>query len=522
MDFDTGKRFSGLVLAGLILGATLLTPSLAAADPVAAQAAFDRANEAFRSGDYEAALADYNEALAGGKDSPRLFYNMGLAHHRLGQYSQAQWAFMEAQKDRRMAALAQYQLGVLANREGDKKSAERWFKRSLNNADSPKLRLLAVSALEKIGASQPRFESAFAAGVGHDSNAFRTPGEPYLDYSEEPPVPVDPVVRSGSYVPVRIRASYFNPISERSTFIASYRHRGDYYMDEALENADETDHRVRVGMERALGDGKSSSRQFSYLAEIRSHGETNFDRDDGLERFADGSSIADRYDYTGAALKAELRNRIGRYRYEIDGGYARRDYDDVPTTSSYDLSDYWLHGAFKIPLASTTRLELIYKHHVRSFDERRSRDLDGDSSSANPTLEYQYDQLGVGLRHRISTGVVVELVYSRTHREDQYVGYNNYDRDKISFETTLELSDRFSAEIEIDYRDQQYENAFAFDNPTQAAKEYQELQLAASVLYRFTESLSLRAVLKQEDIESSDPRGAYDRMRADLSIYWGL
>ena len=117
MNFHIATRFSGLVLASLILGATLLTPSPAVADPVAAQAAFDRANAAFRSGDYEAALADYNEALAGGKDSPRLFYNMGLAHYRLGQYSQAQWAFMEAQKDDRMAALAQYQLGVLAKRE---------------------------------------------------------------------------------------------------------------------------------------------------------------------------------------------------------------------------------------------------------------------------------------------------------------------------------------------------------------------------------------------------------------------
>ena len=126
------------------------------------------------------------------------------------------------------------------------------------------------------------------------------------------------------------------------------------------------------------------------------------------------------------------------------------------------------------------------------------------------------------MRHRISNGVVTELVYSLTNREDQYVGYNNYIKNKISFETTLELSDKFAAEVEIDYRDQQYDNAFAFDNPTQPAKEYQEFQFAASALYRFTEQLSLRVVLKQEEIESSDPRGAYDRLRADLSLYWGL
>jgi hypothetical protein len=522
MDFDLGTRFSGLLLGSLMLGAALLAPSLAAADPVAAQAAFDRANAAFRDGNHAAALADYNEALSNGKDSSRLFYNMGLAHYHLGQYSQAQWAYIEAAKDDRMAALAQYQLGVLANREGDKRSAEKWFKRSRANANSPKLRLLSVRALEEIGASQPHFESAFAAGLGHDSNAFRAPSESYTDLSQDPPVLVNPVEQSGSYVPIRIGATYFNPVSERATFIASYRHRGDYYTDEALENADETDHRLRLGMERALGDGKSSSRQFSYAAEIRSHGETNFDRDDGLERFDDGVSIADRYDYIGAGVRAELKNRIGRYRYEIDGGYARRDYEDEPTASSYDLSDYWLQGAFKIPLARTTRLEFVYEHYVRSFDERRARDASGDSSSANPTLEYQYDKLGLGLRHRISKSVVTELVYSLTNREDQYVGYNNYSKDKISFETTLELSDRFAAQIEIDYRDQQYENAFAFDDPTQPAKEYQEFQIAASALYRFTDHLSLRVDVKQEDVESSDPRGAYDRLRADLSVYWGL
>lgn len=515
-------RFFGLVLGGLMLGAALLVPSPAAADTVAAQVAFDNANTAFRNGDYSAALAGYNEALTNGKDSSRLFYNMGLAHYHLGQYSQAQWAYTQAAKDDSMAALANYQLGVLANREGDKRSAEKWFKRSRAEAASPKLRLLSLRSLETIRASQPHFESAFAAGFGHDTNAFRAPDEPYTDLSQDPPVPVDPVEQSGSYVPIRIGATYFNPVSERSTFIASYRHRGDYYTDAALDNAEETDHRLRLGMERALGDGKSSSRQFSYSAEIRTHGETNFDRDDGLDRFDDGASIADRFDYTGAGVQMELKNRIGRHRYEIDGGYSVRDYEDVATASSYDLSAYWLHGALKIPLARTTRLELGYQYYVRSFDERRARDENGEASAANPALEYQYGMLELGLRHRLSKSVVTELVYSWTNREDQHVGYNDYSKNKISFETTVEFSDKFAAQLEIDYRDQQYDNAFAFDDPTQPAKEYQEFQVAASILYRFTDRLSLRADVKQEGVDSSDPRGEYDRLRAGVSIHWEL
>ena len=514
-----GNRSSGL-LVSLVLGFTLVAPSLATADSDAAKAAFDKANAAFRNEDYAGALAGYTEALNLGKDSPRLFYNMGLAHYRLGQYSQARWAFTEAAKDERTAALAYYQLGVLANRDGDKKSAEEWFKKSRAKADSPKLRMLADEALETIGASLPRFEARLAVGFGHDTNAFRTPSSPYLDLAQEPPILVVPIVQSGAYVPIRIGARYINPISERKTFIASYRHSGDYYQSTELENADETDHRLKFEMERALGDGDSSSQQFSYAAVIRSHGETNFDRDDGLDRFDDGESIADRYDYNGVGVEAELRNRIGRARYEIYGGYAIRDYEDTPTASSYDLTDSWLRGTLKFPLARSTRLELAYSYRLRLFDERRSRDEDGDSSSANPTLEYQYGTLDIGVRHRFSDSFVGELIYSRTDREDRFVGYNNYTRDKITLETTFELTDNLAAEIEVAYRDQQYPNAFAFNNPTQAPKEYQELEGEVSARYRFTDHLSLRLDVEYEDVESSDPRGAYDRLRSSLSVYW--
>ena len=45
------NRLPGLVVASLLLGVALLLPQTAAADDATAQAAFDRANEAFRGGD---------------------------------------------------------------------------------------------------------------------------------------------------------------------------------------------------------------------------------------------------------------------------------------------------------------------------------------------------------------------------------------------------------------------------------------------------------------------------------------
>jgi len=513
-------RTTGLLLASILLITPTLAANAADDENVNAQGLFESGNAAFRTGDYASALVNYNDAMLNGKSTPRLFYNMGLTHYRLGQYAQAESAFMAAADDARLAALAYYQLGILADKNGDSSAAEEWFQRARNRAESPKLRQMSLHALGVVGVPQSSFESSFSAGIGYDDNAFRSPNDSYIDLSQDPPVPVVPVVQSGTYVPIRFNAAYINPFSTRSQFVGSYRHEGYYYTDSALENADRTDHQIHLGMERDLGTDWSSAEQFSFAAIVRSHSETNFDRDDGLDRFDDGSSISQRYDYLSVGAEFELKNRIGRNRFELDGGFTVRDYEDVPTASSYDMTTYWFGSEFKMPLGTNTRLKLGYRYHVRDYDERHSRDEDGNGSSQNPTIEYTYNTLEAGIRQRFSDIFVAELIYLYTTRDDEYVGYNDYTKDKIYLKLYFDFSDKFAASIRIDSRDQQYDNAFAFDDPTQPQKEYQEVQVSASALYQFTDRLSLRFDIKQEEIESSDARGEYDRLRSSLGVNW--
>lgn len=510
---------------GLLLICTLLfVPSQAAyaanGDAVNAQSLFENGNAAFRIGDYSSALANYNDAMVNGKNSPRLFYNMGLTHYHLGQFSQAKSAFMKSAHDGGMAALSYYQLGVLAKKSGDFNGAAVWFTRSRNRAESSKLREMSMKALETVEVPRSVFVSNFSAGYGNDSNAFRAPHEPYIDLSQDPPVPVVPIVQSGTYVPIRFNASYINPVSRQSQFVGSYRHRGYYYTDVALENADVTDHIVSIGMVRDLGHDWSRAEQFSFATVLRSHSESNFDRDDGLDRFDDGESIAERYKYLGIGAEFELKNRIGGVRYELDGGGEIRDYEDVPTASSYDMTNYWLGGVLKFPLARKTRLEIGYQYRGRDYDERHARDADGNGSNQNPTLSYRYSTFVAGIRQRFSDVFVTELIYFYTIRDDEFEGYNDYTKHKIRLKLIFDFSDRFAASIRVDSRDQQYPNAFAFDEPGQPQKEYQEIQVSARVLYRLTNHLSLLADVKQEAIESSDPRGEYDRTRTSIGINW--
>ena len=513
-------RTTGLLLISILLITPLLTANAANGHAVDAQSLFKDGNAAFRMGDYSSALANYNDAMANGKNSPRLFYNMGLAHYRLGQYAQAESAFMESANDAGLAALSYYQLGVLAKKTGSSSEAAKWFTRSRDRAESSRLQQMSMQALNAVGIPQPEFTSKFSAGFGTDSNAFRAPDQPYTDLSQDPPVDVVPIVQSGTYVPIRFDATYIKPVSRQSQIIGSYRHRGYYYTDKALANADESDHRLSIGMQRDLGRRGSRDERLTFATILRSHTETNFDRDDGLDRLDDGSSIADRFNYLGIGAEFELKNTLGRYRYVLEGGLALRDYEDEPTASSYDMTTYWVGGAFKIPLARKSRLKIAYQFHVRDYAERRARDATGSASGQNPALAYQYNTLEAGIRQRFSDIFVAELIYYYTIRDDKFVGYNDYTKHKIRLKMTFDVSDKFVASIRIDSRDQQYPNAFAFNELGQPRKEYQEFQVSARALYRLTDRLSLRADVKQETIESSDPRGAYDRTRTDIGIHW--
>ena len=124
------------------------------------------------------------------------------------------------------------------------------------------------------------------------------------------------------------------------------------------------------------------------------------------------------------------------------------------------------------------------------------------------------------MRSEFSERFVTELSYYYTLRSDEFVGYNDYTKSKFRLKTTFDLTDRLHASIKFTYRDQQYSNAFAFDVPGQPGKEYQEIEVVARAEYRFTNHFSLRAVVGQEVVESSDPRGEYDRTRAAIGVKW--
>jgi len=483
-------------------------------------------NERFRAGDFAAALDAYSDALTTSEDSTLIFFNIGASHYRLGQYDQAAQAFEAASENPRLAAISHYNLGLVARRQNNLAAARRWFTLAREEAANSGLSDRAAAALEELDGQpiQPQEQAGgvlstqISARIGYDTNPFRSPSDSYIDLSQPDQPLIVPVEQSGFYIPLRIDADYFYPLDGDRALIGSYALRSDKYIDSALQPADRTVHRIAAGAELPLG--ASSSHRLTALGVYRHHDETNFDRDDGLERISSGQSIADRYDYGSVGLESTLEGVLGRLTYGIDLRIENRDYEDTQVVTEYDHDYASLTGEINFPLSSASVLSARYGHYTRDYSDRRARDLDGNSSAANPTLEYIYDEYRLELNYRFSSTTRGQIRYTRTDRSDEFVGYNDYSEDGIRFYLSRRFNDRLRVQFGIEYSDRAYPRAYAFDEPTEIAKAYDILSIGAILEYELSEQLALYAELDADSVGSSDPRGAYDRTRSAFGVTW--
>ena len=104
------SRISPAVAVALLVCAALRCAGAAAQDAPA----FERGIAAFQSGDYAAALQSFLEAQRAGLDTAGLHYNLGATYYRLQRYPEAEREFQALARDPAWAALAGYNLGLIA------------------------------------------------------------------------------------------------------------------------------------------------------------------------------------------------------------------------------------------------------------------------------------------------------------------------------------------------------------------------------------------------------------------------
>ncbi len=138
-----------------------------------ADIAFTAGVEAARQGRYQQAIEHFIQARGAGLDSPKLDYNLAVAHYRLGHYQQARQLFLKLTEHQNLRQLAYYNLGLVSNKLGDQRAAREWFDKAATLTDSPRIQALAGQALERLRTpSRPtrRWQGFASAGYLYDSN----------------------------------------------------------------------------------------------------------------------------------------------------------------------------------------------------------------------------------------------------------------------------------------------------------------------------------------------------------------
>ncbi|WP_114416962.1 tetratricopeptide repeat protein [Marinospirillum perlucidum] len=149
---------------------------------MAASAAFEKGLEAFQAGDYATALSFFQEEEARGNTRTTLYYNLGSTHYQLGNYQQAADYFARITQDERWGALAEYNLGLLAEAQNNTALAIRQYRLAQDKASGSRVTRLAQQRLEVLtGESQTAAASEpapgfiyLAASLGYDDNLSLT------------------------------------------------------------------------------------------------------------------------------------------------------------------------------------------------------------------------------------------------------------------------------------------------------------------------------------------------------------
>ena len=531
------KRFLITVLVALLAAVGAIVPT-GTAQAMTAEQYFADGNRLFRDDLYFAALLRYRQAGEEGMDTALLYYNMGIAHYRAGQHIRARDALLKALEEPALRVATHYNLGLNAYALGEIDEALRWFRLARDQNVDEKLQEFALVAISRIREAREKpdeFDRRVAErkksreftnlelrafiGFGHDDNAFRSPGQPYIDYSDPDQPLVTPIVQSGAFMPAKMSAKYIVNSLPFEGFYGAYRLSGRYYQDKNLENANEYLHELSFGSQYSRNEG-SRKRQVHGAFKVAQHDEVYYDPDDGGARDVDGVGAGDRMNYVRYGPELSLRQSHEKISVGLKIKGQLWNYEETEVLPEYD-HEYYLfsvYGQYKFTAASLLRVTAEY--YSRRFGDRPSHDLDGQQRIGNPNIRYDYASLALRARQRITDTIWFGFDVERTQRTDQYVGYNDYSRDSFGFEFHWQPGDRFDLEAGSAYRLYDYPNAFAFHFPAAGRKTHESVDAHLGSTFRITRHISLVGEARYRQTVSNDIRIQYARTLYSVGIRW--
>jgi tetratricopeptide (TPR) repeat protein len=467
-------------------------------------------------------------------------------YYRLGEFDMAVEEFARAAADPELAGLATYNRGLAQRANGDRAGAEQSFNDVAENADERELRRLAEGATagtttttltpgtqaagdegESRGIGE--FRLTAAARVGQDDNVYRTPAEAYVDLSDPAQPVVTPVVVAGTFVPAELHAGYVLHNEAGDTdFLFAYDVAGAFYGEE-VANATEVNQQFSMGADVLLGERDRRRREVSTAFFVRSHSETNFDPDDGLEReitvvdingVATTEDVSERFSYNASGVRGTFGHRLGPWRWGFDMNFERREYEPTVLVANYDHDYLFTAVDIDYDFSSVMTLRGGVRSYQRRYDTRPARDLTGALLTTNPAQEYVYNGLQLGMSRQMGRVVAIDVDYLHLIRSDEYLGYYDYTQDVLRVRAAFRPNARFDWAVAVVGRTYDYPNAFAFNVAAGGPRELDEIAAELHGNFHLKYGLTLSASLDTFDATSTDARAAYTRSRASLGVEW--
>jgi tetratricopeptide (TPR) repeat protein len=508
------------------------------AQALTAEEYFADGNRLFRDDLYWAALLRYRQAADEGLSSPLLHYNMGIAHYRAGQHVRARASLLKALEDPSLRVAAHYSLGLNAYELGETDEALRWFRLARDQNLNEKIQTFAVVAISRIRdqeAIPDEFEARIVerarkrdfanlelharVGFGSDSNAFRSPDQPYIDFADPTRPLITPEVKSGAFIPLNLSARYMINTLDFEGFYVAYQLAGRYYQDKNLENANEYRHEASFGSEYRRKEGSRERVVYSAF-KVAQHDETYYDRDDGGIRNVGGIDIHDRMNYIRYGPELALRQSHDRLSVGAKVKGQLWNYEEQTVVPAYDHEFFMLSFFGQYKFTPTSLFRITLDGYTRRFSDRPAFDLDGSQRIGNPTIHYDYYSVELAARQRILDNMWFGFEVRRTERVDKYLGYYDYTRDSIGMQFHWAPGDRFNLEAKGLYHIYKYPNAFAFHEPLLGGRTQESVDFRIIGTYRMTRHLSLIAEARYRDTVSNDTRIQYQRNQYTLGVRW--
>lgn len=360
------------------------------------------------------------------------------------------------------------------------------------------------------------------AGLGYDSNIYRSPSSSYMDNSLTTPVLVSPSVESGWFFPVALGARGELGFSAQQNLYVEYLFDGIRYLDSQHSNADQHESTLTLGTRYFL---KPNSR-FEYFdvgVELSDQKRLYLERDFGTNKASSaGIDVSSRYTYSSVGLLATYKQEKGNLDYRLDAKLYDKDYVDAIYISQMDHQLLELSADVEYKFSKAWSGSGGYSHQSYDYVERPSRDAQGALSAVNPALKYRIVSYTLGANHRYSKKLRLDAEYGYSIRSDLYVNYNDYVKQSYKISARYAINDGMNVRLFAMRWWRDYPNAFAFDEPGQQAKAYDGYMWSAQVNRDVNDYLQWSGELRYQDENSTDLRYVYQRtqMVVAATVKW--